>query len=266
MIYCFRQGKQKKKIRNLILFEQPNNKFDILYFNKEAYLKGEYFKNKENSALNKPIEENDSFYRISSLMMVANDSVVLNIRPIGPRYRDYDVEDTYYTNKTYLDVIQKLQSFRFDYNQMINEDISSEEFRNEIVLQKHNSFQKRNETRKYVMIFNMILIMTGFFSLRHFGKSQIDPITFVALRDKLNLYGKNHGLKNITLQCVSYKIFPFNKNIGINGFVMADKGALLRLETTLKKDEENSNYIIDVYNLKPAEKKESSQQKFEVKF
>ena len=64
-----------------------------------------------------PIDNKDTFYRISSIIVQTENSYVFHVRPIGPKFRTYNIEDTYYTNSTLLDVIKNIQNMKLKYNE-----------------------------------------------------------------------------------------------------------------------------------------------------
>lgn len=180
---------------------------------------------------NQPIDDEDTFYSLSSVVMVANDSLVFNIRPIGPKYRNYNVEETIYTNTTYADVIDRIDKMKQKYTEALNADISTEEFRNEIILNKHTKYQDMMRTRKFILIGNMVVVIMLSFSYRLIAKNTIDVTTLKSIQNKLTQLNSKHTSTN-RLLCISYYYRFLKKDFYIDGLIMNDKGELLKLHTT----------------------------------
>jgi hypothetical protein len=193
---------------------------EFLVFNKDDYVNGKYFDHKYNNQGNK-IQKSDSFYRIASIVMIANDSLIFNVRPIGPRFRNYEVEDTYYTFQTYNDVVKRLHDYRFRYNEIISGEISPEELRNDLIQQKQTNFQKRMQTRKYVMLFNAALVMLAFMTMRLVTSHNLDLTAVNTISNTLMNNSKLKGAYgNHRLLAVSYKFNPFDWSYNLSGFIM----------------------------------------------
>jgi hypothetical protein len=216
---------QPPLLKNPFNFKVYQERFSKIFnFNKEHYITG-YFLNPEsdeNKKWNRNINPNDRFYRLVTMIMVANEgNYVFNIRPIGPKYRDYDTEDTFYNTKTYLDIIKKYYDLRFVYDNALQGEQSAEEFRNELIQQKQTSFQRRLQIRKYVILGNGLLFIIGLTAMRYFSTHNINVTTLKSLREKVI---SSSSLSNFTkprLICISYKFSPFTRIYKINGLVMA---------------------------------------------
>ena len=246
-----------KKISDLL--KSKNLPDEIMIFNRENYLKGDYHAGKEeiNKVLKKPIENADTFYRMTSMVMVANDNLVFNIRPIGPKFRDYDVEDTMYTYRTYEDLLKKLMNSRYEYNENLMEDISAEEFRNEIILYKQTKFQQRTQQRKYITIFNMMCLFGGYFISKLFLKQKVDVSTLKSLQSKIVNLGSKMPLGNTKrLICVDYQFSPIQQRFKINGFVMGEKGTVCGIETSAMIDDISPHSTVSMFNLNKSEAKD----------
>jgi hypothetical protein len=211
--------------------EENLNK-DFLIFNKEDYLSGKYYdkeyvkginanNNNNATAVSTKISKNDTLYRINSIIMVANDSLVFNIRPIGPKFRNYDIEDTYYTFKTYNDIIKRLHDYRYRYNEVIANEISPEELRNDLIQQKQTNFEKRIQTRRFVMMANVAVIFFGYMAIKMLLSHNID---LTAVNTISNTLINNPKLKssygNHRLVAVAYKFNPFDWSYNLSGFIM----------------------------------------------
>jgi hypothetical protein len=206
-------------------------------------------------ALRKPVENADTFYRLTSLVMVANDNLVFNIRPIGPKYRDYDIEDTIYTTKTYEDVLKKLMTYRFMYSDTLKEEYSNEEYRNEIILHKQANFLERTEKRKFIFFVNAALLFFGYFIYKIHIRQKIDVTTIKSLQSKVIALGPKAGLGNTKrLICIDYKFAAANSRFNINGFTMGENGITKGIETYAYVDDVNPHGSVTMYNLKDEEK------------
>jgi hypothetical protein len=245
-------GETFKKVQDLLKSKSLPD--EILIFNRENYLKGDYHAGKEevNKVLKKPIENADTFYRITSMVMVANDNLVFNIRPIGPKFRDYDIEDTMYTYRSYEDMLKKLMNARFEYNEALQEDVSAEEFRNEIILYKQTKFQQRTQQRKYVTIFNMVVFVGGYFVSKMVLKQKIDYTTLKSLQSKiLNLGPKTPLGNNHRLIAIDYNFSPIQQKFNISGLAMGEKGALCGIETSTIIEDISPHSTVTLYSLNP---------------
>jgi hypothetical protein len=208
---------------------------DILTFNKEKYINGDYNATKEEPilTLNTKISDNDTFYRIHSIIMIANDSLIFNIRPITPKLRKYDIEDTVYNNKTYDEVLYKLMSMKFDYEEAVSTSISTQEMKNEILLQKQNQYQELIKRRKNIILFNMILVVIGSLSLKFFTRSNIDVTTLKSLQSKISSGTSNKLLgQNKKLLFISYNYSFLLRKYYIKGIIFNDNGQFLKFSTT----------------------------------
>lgn len=241
-----------KKVQDLLKSKSLPD--EILFFNRENYLKGDYHAGKEeiNKVLKKPIENADTFYRINSIVMVANDNLVFNIRPIGPKFRDYDIEDTMYTVRTYEDLLKKMMNARFEYNEALQDDVSAEEFRNEIILYKQTKFQQRTQQRKYVSIFNIIFLVGGYFISKTVFSRKIDYNTIKSLQNKISNLGPKTSLGNThRLIAIDYHNGMSLSTIYIQGLAMGEKGAKCGIETTSSLDEISPHRTVTMYSLNP---------------
>lgn len=229
--------------RMMFLLNSKNLSEDILEFNREKFLNGDYQATKEEpiNSLNEKISDNDTFYRISSLVMVANDNLVFNIRPIGPKYRSYDIEDTFYSNTTYNEVLFKMMQMQFDYNEAMSSDLSTEEFRNEIILQKQTRYQDQLRKRKNIVIFNGLLILTGLMLVRFLSKNKIDVVAFKQIQ---NYVDNNQNLKYLgktkRVLCISYNYNYWNRMYSIYGMIIGDKAQMVPFSTFVKDVEKNT--------------------------
>ena len=215
---------------------------DLLIFNKDKYIAGEYATTLQESvkALKVPIRNIDTFFRFSSIVMVANDSLVFNVRPIGPKNRTYDIEDTYYSYKSYDDVVRKLHENRYKFNEILSDEFSAEEMRNEIILQKQTNFQERLMYRKYVTIFNCLLFLAGTFLVRLVFKNNLDFATLKMLQNKIN----NVNVKGLGNQkrfiCVNYVGNTIMKN-DLACLIMGENGLNGKTKINNKKSSINDD-------------------------
>jgi len=256
--------------------EQSN---EILIFNKDKYIAGEYAATLEDQvkALRVPIKNTDTFFRFSSIVMVANDSLVFNVRPIGPKNRNYDIEDTYYSYKTYDNVVRKMQDMRYKYNEILSDEFSAEEMRNEIILQKQTNFQERIMYRKYVTIFNCFLFIVGTFLFRLVFRNNVDYATLKLLQNKINSMSVKTLGNQKKFICINYVGNTLSKS-DIGCLIMGENGLMGKAKIINRK----SSVSDDVYYLEFKENdvkvfgnpitsegkvhKEDKQQKIQIKF
>ncbi len=237
----------------------------FLVFNRDAYIDGVYHSGKSdyNKALRKPIENADTFFRITSMTMVAEDNYVFNIRPIGANYRDYDVEDTVYQYKTYDDVLKKCMNLRFDFNERLKEDYSAEDYRNEIILYKQMKFQQRTQQRKYLMLGMGGLSFLGYMFFNVISRHRIDVATLKSLQSKIaNLTSKSPLGNTKRLICIDYHYSASNQKFRVSGLAMGEKGAQLGFETTVVLDDVAPHEAVSIYTLN--QKKGSKEKEFKI--
>lgn len=247
--------KETLKLMKETLKSKNLNDEDLI-FHRKKYLNGDYHATKDEfmkTLKNKNIENADTFYRIASLTMVANDNLVFNIRPIGPKHRNYDIEDTVYTYKSYDDVVKKLMNLRFLYSDMLIEDFSDEEFRNEVILQKQTNINERLTRRKYITFFNFAFFLASYAVYKVYMRQRIDVTTIKSLQSKvINMSNVKQGLNlGLTkrLICISYKYNPVQNKFNIYGLVMGEKGAKIGIETTALVDDISPHGNVTIYNL-----------------
>jgi hypothetical protein len=221
------------KINNLIKNSENSEVKNILNFSKEKFLNGEAHNTKDRhyNILNTPIEDSDTFYKFNTLVMLAEDSLVFNLRPIGPKYRSYDIEDTHYLNRTYYDVIRKLYNLTFNSIERNEKKISTEEFRNEIILQKRTQFEQRTSHRLKVFVFNCAIVAAAFFCLQILSKHTIDVTTVRGLQNKVMSTTNLQKFGKRKLICVSYRFNPFKREYNVKGLIFTEKNKFLTLQT-----------------------------------
>lgn len=194
----------------------------------------------------KEIKPDDKFYRISSLLLTANDkSFILNIRPIPAKYRDYNIEDTTYNYKTYHDVSNKVTEMKKKFQHHLDEDIPNEQLRSELISQRKAKFEQNIKIRKYVSIFNGIFFVFFFMIFGHLAKNKIDVTAFNFLKNKLS----KSKLSDYNLICISYRYDIFSQNYKING-LMHNKNKNMGLSTQTLSTEIDENMPVTYYELK----------------
>jgi hypothetical protein len=215
----------------------------LLLFNKDDYLKGDYINYNKIKSIDLPIEGTDTFYRLASIVMVANDSLVFNVRPFGAKHRSYDIEDTTYDSNTLDEALRKIHDMRYKYNEVITDEFSKEEIRNELILQKQTNFQQRLAYRKYVMVFNCILIFAGTFILRIAMKDHVDGNTFRMLQSKIANFNLKPLGNNKRLICVNQvKGFDHSQ---LSGFILGENGKTAKIPISHKKAKSDETYVYE---------------------
>lgn len=232
----------QKNITDILNNKGQSN--DILIFNKDKYIDGEYAATLQENvkALRIPIRNTDTFYRFSSIVMVANDSLVFNVRPIGPKNRNYDIEDTYYTYKGYDDVIRKMHEMRYKYNEILSDEFSAEEMRNELILQKQTNFQERIMYRKYVTIVNCFLFLAGSLFFRLMFKTSINYSTLKLLQNKINGMNIKSLGNNKKFICVNYNGMNLMKN-DMSCLIMGENGLMGKAKIANRKSSVNEEVV-----------------------
>jgi len=240
------------KIKDLIITDGTNDKHkNLLDFDTDSLNKGYVpgVSTLENKGLNKSIENNMEFWRITSLVMVANDSLVFNVRPIGTKHRSYDIEETYYTNNTYFDIVHKLRLFKAKYDEVTTMNVTGDELRDELKALKSTNFENRIQWRKNVMFINGCLILVGIVGYQVFHMRAVDQTGFNISASflKNNVKIKN-WLGNFDVIYGHYKSKPFSKDMQYKLFIMGSKGNAWAY-SDLIFDKNNNSYDVSKIKL-----------------
>ncbi len=179
--------------------------------------------------LNTPIAPRDTFYRIASIIFVASDSLTFNVRPITAKNRTYDIEDTVYRMETYSDIFSKCASKLAEYDKELNSEVSTEDFRNEILQMKQTKYQDLVTTRKRIIIFNMIIAFMGLIAFRVYASNTLDVTALKALQSKVAGMNSKYLGNAKKLLCFSYRYNFRQRRFNIRGLCIGDKGQLAKL-------------------------------------
>jgi hypothetical protein len=192
------------------------------------------------------ISDTDLFYRISSIIVSSADKTFyINVRPIAPKYRSFNIEDTVYNNETYSDVLNKISTLKKNLEKFKSET-SEEHLRNELKTMKKNDFEKKLQMRKIITVANMILYFGAFFLYVTFRSHKIDALTYNFLRNKIESSGR---LKGYNLTCISYRYNPFANCYVINGLMQNENGNF-GLKTKTIGSKLNESVPVIYYELK----------------
>jgi hypothetical protein len=233
--------------------KSQNLNFQELYeFKRENYLAGMYHSDKFDliKLLRRPIDSSDTFYRISAITMVADDKYVFNIRPLNANYRDYDIEDTSYQYKTYSDIVKRNMNLNFEYNESLREDISAEDFKNEMVLYKQMKFQQRMSQRKYFTYGLVFFSIIAYICYNLINKHRIDVATLKALQSKIqNLSSKTPLGSTKRLICIDYYYVAGTERFRVRGLAMGEKGAKVGIDTNVNVEDTSPYESVMMYAL-----------------
>jgi hypothetical protein len=211
------------------VFNNEVKKLDPEYgaaFTMENYEKGFYFKNLTNSEKNQ-IQNDDTFYIFKKIIVLLEDNTYFNIRPINSKFRDYKIEDTYYTYNTYSDIMRDIRTNLYLYKELRNEEkeiLNKNKQMDENILQKKNDFQNIINLRRLIIPVNIFLIFMGLMVYKHFSSKIVDITKMTNLTDIIN---KNNYLTRFLgenqLVAVSYRFDPFKWNYKVFGLILGTK-------------------------------------------
>jgi hypothetical protein len=208
-----------KETQNKITEKIKDNEF--LTFNKEDFLSGKYFDKQYNNLPDIELSAKDTFYRITSIIVQSENSYVFHVRPVGPKFRYYNIEDTYYTNNTLVDVVRDLHKIRYKYNEIVNSEVSQQEMKDELAQHKQTMFEQRMNKRKYILFFNFILVFGGLVAIKIHSNNNLDITTMNSVGNFLINNGKVKSTLGINkLVAISYRFNPFKWEYTINGYIM----------------------------------------------
>lgn len=199
--------------------KNSENKFDKLdkLFNKIANLPNdspvkENILNDFNNAIN--IKENDTFYRFMNISVSFSEDVIFNIRPLTVKFRNYELIDTEYSDKNFLDVFKKINKINKDFNIKKKYEISAEEAKEEIKVSRQNLMQGRLEKRQKYFKYQVIMMIGMLFGARSYMNAVNYQKIYKGVSDNLK---KNKILKNklgdkILIPYLSFRYNLFKRN------------------------------------------------------
>ncbi len=139
------------------------------------------------------IRNSDSFYRFINISVSYSENAIFNIRPLNAKFRDYEIIDTEFTDKTYLDIFKKLFRVQQQYEYKCNYEVSAEEVKNELKASKQNYFREKFEKRKNMFKWQIIGLIGVIFYYKQYFKYVSNQKVYKGVVE--NLY-KNKILKN----------------------------------------------------------------------
>jgi len=164
------------------------------------------------------ISDTDTFYRFMNISVSYSENAIFNIRPLNAKYRDYELIDTEYTDKTYLDIFRKLNKIKFQYDYKNNYEISGEELKNELKASKNNYFKEKLQHRFTFLKWQLIFMIGIVFFYKQYFKIVNYQRIYSGVVENLS---KNKFLKeklgnNIYIPYVAFKYNIFKKNFSFN--------------------------------------------------
>ena len=122
--------------------------------------------------LNENIKNNENLWILDKLTVNVNENIQIQCRPISSKSRKYEIDDTFYTVKTYQDILDRLQEFK-ENNNIIQEDVNilQDELRMEMKLRKFQKYEERRKKSKFIFITYGILLF-GTFIYRSYSSNQ----------------------------------------------------------------------------------------------
>lgn len=188
--------------------------------------------------LDKKIENDDTFYFITSIFMMTDDDSVFHIHPSPGNFRSYDIEDSIYTFRYYKDVFKKDFDLKFKHSkQLLYLKNRALKFNKEKIVNRESDYSHMIEIQKQTAIATFILSFC--FTLIYFIYSKwsvkVNQNTFYLFK---NLLTKGDvSLYKFTPLCIEYKQQFFRKVITCEGLLTNEKGHLYRFQF-LSKDSE----------------------------
>lgn len=164
------------------------------------------------------IRDTDIFYRFINVSVSYSENAIFNIRPLNAKFRDYEIIDTEFTDKTYLDIFKKIFKVQHQYDYKNNYEISAEELKNELKASKQNYFREKFEARKNMMKYQLIGLIGVVFFYKSYFKHVDNRKIYKGVVENLS---KNKILKGklgekIYIPYISFRYNIFQKNFKFN--------------------------------------------------
>ena len=199
------------------------------------------------------IRDTDCFYRFINISVSYSDNAIFNIRPLNAKFRDYEIIDTEFTDKTYLDILKKLLKVQHQFENKNNYEVSAEELKNELKTSKQNYFREKLEKRKNLMKWQLLTLICVVFFYKSYFKYVNCQRIYKGVVENLS---KNKKLKqslgdNFYIPYVSFKYNLFQKNFKFNCVAMNGENKIIVIGKSLPNAENvlpNIKYFDDKKN------------------
>ena len=160
------------------------------------------------------IKEKDSFFRFLNISVSYSDNAIFNIRPLNAKFRDYEIMETEFSDKTFLDVYNKISKIKSLYDYKNKYEVSAEELKNELKASKQNYFREKIESRSSLLKFQLFF-MIGIIGMYRYYFNLVKPQSIC--KGVIENLSKNKFLqeklgKNYIFPYVTYSYNPFKKN------------------------------------------------------
>ena len=147
-----------------------------------------------------------------------SENAIFNIRPLNLKYRDYELIDTEYNDKTFLDIFKKINKIKYQYDYKNHYEISAEELKNELKASKQNYFREKLDHRAMFIKYQLIFMIGLVFFYKYYFKLVNYQRIYSGVVENLS---KNKFLKtklgeNIYFPYVAFRYNPFKKNFTFN--------------------------------------------------
>ncbi len=116
------------------------------------------------------IQNKDTFYRFMNISVSYSENAIFNIRPLNIKFRDYDLIDTEFTDKTFLDIFKKFEKVKLQYEYKNNCEISAQELKDELKTSKQNYFKEKLEKRGSLIKWQLLLMIGIVFFYKQYFK------------------------------------------------------------------------------------------------
>lgn len=166
------------------------------------------------------IDDQDTFLKLSNIVIIDGKNLVAKIKPEEKNIRSYDIEDTYYMNETYLDVLHKITDFNI-FEEAFNQrsQLKYQQISKEIIDQK-----KRRDWMIHLRWKVALLTMTAAVGFTIWAMKVRPSINYSLLStiqsniennsDVISMIGNNK------VMCFSYHLNPFYIRYNIYGLII----------------------------------------------
>jgi hypothetical protein len=230
---------QIKNTKNY-LYDYPSN---LIPLNKKSN-KSFNYEDIDKNSLN--YNENDTFWRINSILMTTNGSFVNSIRPKTGLSRVYDNEDTYSSTSNVIDTFKQIELMRIDNIAKISEVELLSSIKSELITRKSIVLNDQRERRKKILIMNLVIYMVLFSSYAFFNSKRLYIRKFDKIKEILNSNPKlsNQLGRDYNFSHYNYNYNVINNNYNIQLNLNNTNYTECRIDSTVEFNSISSAYIL----------------------